>query len=314
MNNLLEKVFNMETKHVHLFFLSKSDKRDDFEVFSTNPDSEIRSEVKILIHKQIANYLSDDECEPPIEYSPIFDDNSIVQKIDCGELKLLPNLIDKINVKSPIYDKTKLRKGHKLWLVAILMDDGIDKILSLQKIRSRTLLESKKTCWSIDEKISKFENQLLVLDDKIDCICLLENEDLSNQTMYIFHKYYFEQIFGFEEKFKKEIKNMLDELEIDDESSIKLDLEKFYSKIENNSRSLKKLYVILNNKNFNYLTEENIEKIETKSKDLKFNRSNGFLKLDSYDDIKKILNLLNDDYLEGILSQKPFKTSNKVDF
>lgn len=85
-----------------------------------------------------------------------------------------------------------------------------------------------------------------------------------------------------------------------------------YYKVENNKNHLKKLYVILKNDSFRYLTNENIEKIENKS-NIKFNRPTGKLELETNDDVKKILNFLNDDFLEGIVSEKPFLTSNKKD-
>ena len=190
------------------------------------------------------------------------------------------------------------------------MDDGENKIFSFQKIRNKTFLENKKINLILNGNLEKFDKPLLPLESKIDCICSL-NDD--NPIMYIFHNYYFEQIFGFEEKFRNEIKEKLEKFENRTDKSVKLDVKKLFSKIENNKRSLKKLYMILNNDNYNYLTEENIRKIEEKSENIKFNRSNGELHLDEFEDVKKILNLLNDDYLEGILSQKPFKTSNKID-
>ena len=311
MNNILENIYKIKPKHINLYFFSKSKNRNEYNVFSTNIGNlDIVSEIKNAIHNQIHNYLVDDETENPIDYNPIIEDKNIVQKIECNEINLLPQFIEDLEREPVLYNQTKLKKGHSLWLIAIMMDDGENKILAFQKIRNKTFLENKKINLCIDNKIEKFDKPLLPLENKIDCICSLKNKSF----MYIFNKYYFEQIFGFEEKFKSEIKEKLEELKNNnDESLVKLDVDELYSKIENNQRSLKKLYVILHNNNFKYLTEENMQKIEYKSENIKFNRSNGKLHLNEYEDIKKILNLLNDDYLEGILSQKPFRTSNKMD-
>ena len=231
MNKLLEKIYNINTKYVHLYFISKSDKKETFEVFSTKPDTDILSDIKADIHSQINDYISNDYNEP-IDYDPIFEDKTIVQRIDCEELTLLPKFINKINITCPVYDEMDLKKGHKLWLVAIVMDDGEDKVLALQKIRSRTLLDSEKIGLAIDDKIKRVDRPILVLENKIDCICLLENNKLENQVMYIFHKYYFEQIFGFEEKFKRYVEKMLNEVEVGDDESITLNVDTLYSKIE----------------------------------------------------------------------------------
>lgn len=310
MDNLLKKIWKMKPEYLNLYLFSKSKKKDDFEVFSTKiSDLEMLQDIKTMIHEQINDYITNDETDEPIDYNPLINDKNIAQKIELKELRLLPKFIEEINRDPILYNRTELGKGHSLWVIAIVIDDGENRILALQKIRNKTFLENKKFNLIIEGMIEKFDRPLLPLEKGIDCICLLDNDD---SLMYIFHNYYFEQIFGFEEKFRSEIKKRLDEFEHREDKSIKLDVEKLYLKIENNQRSLKKLYMILNNNNFNYLTEENMRKIEEKTENIKFNRSNGELHLDEFEDVKKILNLLNDDYLEGILSQKPFKTSNKI--
>lgn len=311
MNNILEKVYNIKPKHVNLYLFSKAKSKIDYEVFSTKiTDLEMLSELKTNIHNQIHDYITNEETEDPIDYNPLINGKHIVQKIECDELQRLSEFIEDIERDPILYSKTKLSKGHSLWTIAIVMDDGENKILAFQKIRNKTFLENDKMKLIVGENIKKFNEPLLPLENKIDCICSLEED---NPIMFIFHNYYFEQIFGFEEKFRREIKEKLDKFESRTDKSVKLDVKKLFSKVENNQRSLKKLYMILNNENFNYLTEENIRKIEEKIENIKFNRSNGELHLDEFEDVKKILNLLNDDYLEGILSQKPFKTSNKID-
>lgn len=311
MNDILKKIHNMKEKQLNLYLFSKAKNKRDYEVFSTKiTDLEMLSDIKTFIHNQIHDYIINEETETPMNYNPLINNKNIVQKIECSELHRLTEFIEDIERDPILYTKTTLRKGHSLWIIAIMMDDGENRILALQKIRNKTFLNNEKTSLILDENIRKFDKPLLPLENKIDCICSLDDD---NPIMYIFHNYYFEQIFGFEEKFRREIKEKLDDIESANNKSLQLDVKKLYSKIENNQRSLKKLYVILNNDNFNYLTEENIKKIEEKSKNIKFNRSNGKLHLDEFEDVKKILNLLNDDYLEGILSQKAFRTSQKID-
>ena len=311
MNDILKKVNNMKPKYLNLYLFSKAKSKMEYEVFSTkSTDLEMLSDLKTAIHSQIHDYIVNEETENPIDYNPLINDKNIVQKIECSELHKLSEFVEDIERDPILYTETALTKGHSLWIIAIVMDDGENKIFSFQKIRNKTFLENKKINLILNGNLEKFDKPLLPLESKIDCICSL-NDD--NPIMYIFHNYYFEQIFGFEEKFRNEIKEKLEKFENRTDKSVKLDVKKLFSKIENNKRSLKKLYMILNNDNYNYLTEENIRKIEEKSENIKFNRSNGELHLDEFEDVKKILNLLNDDYLEGILSQKPFKTSNKID-
>ena len=73
------------------------------------------------------------------------------------------------------------------------------------------MLKNEKYLFSFgDKKLKKLNSPLLQLEQKMDCICYLDKDnELHNQTMYIFDKYNFELIVGFERKFKKEINEML---------------------------------------------------------------------------------------------------------
>lgn len=314
MQELLNKVNQSDMNDINLYLFSKPRKRENFEVFSTIiDDDEVKKDMKHILQDQIRNYITNDNYET-IDYNPLFEEKGIVQFINCDELEYLPKFIDKICLDCVVYDEKKLRKGHELWLAVIVIDNGKDKIISFQKLRSKTLLKNEKILFSFDRKLKKVNSPLLQLEQKMDCICYLDNNnELHNQTMYIFDKYNFELIFGFERKFKKEINEMLKKLEENESYDVNLlNLQQLYYKVENNKNHLKKLYVILKNDSFRYLTNENIEKIENKS-NIKFNRPTGKLELETNDDVKKILNFLNDDFLEGIISEKPFLSSNKRD-
>lgn len=315
MHELFDKLNKSNINNINLYLFSKPRKKENFEVFSTiiNED-EIKEDMKQILQNQIRDYISNDNYDL-IEYNPLFEEKDIVQIITCDELEYLPKFIDNISLDCVVYDEKKLKKGHELWLAVIVIDDGEDKIISFQKLRSRTLLKNEKVILSFGEKnLKKLNDPLLQLERKMDCICYLDkNNELNTQTMYIFNKYNFELIFGFERKFKNEINEKLKEIEGNGTfDSHLLNLRQLYQKIENNKNHLKKLYVILKNDSFRYLNNENIEKIEKKS-NIKFNRPTGKIELETNEDVKKILNFLNDDFLEGIISEKTFLSSNKRD-
>lgn len=314
MRELLKKINKTEINNVNLYLFSKPRNKQKFEVFSTIIDKDnVKTDMKFIIENQIRNYVNNENYEI-FEYNPIFEDKTIVQKIYCDELEYLPKFIDKLCLDCVVYDENELKQGHELWLYVIVIDDGKEQIIAFQKIRSKTLLKNEKYWISFgNKKIKRFEEPLLQLEQKMDCICILEkNKELKGQLMYIFDKHQFELIFGFEKKFKKEIQEMLNNLETRGYNTNLLNLNELCQKVENNKNHLKKLYVILKNDSFRYLNEENIKKIEDKSR-IKFKRPTGKLELNTNDDVKKILNFLNDDFLEGIISEKPFVTSNKRD-
>lgn len=313
MNELLKKINESDINNINLYLFSKPRNKEKFYVYSTIIDEDnVRNDMKQILKKQILNKVTDENFEL-IEYNPMLEDKTIVQRINCNELEFLPKFIEKIGLECPIYEND-LKTGHELWLYVIVIDDGNEQIMAFQKIRSKTLLKNEKY-WLFfgNRKIKRFEDPLLQLERKMDCVCILEKDkEITNQTMYIFDKYQFESIFGFEKKFKKEIQDMLKNLERTGYDENLINLPQLYQKVENNKYHLKKLYVILKNDSFGYLNEENIRKVEDKSR-IKFNRPTGKIELNTNDDVKKILNFLNDDFLEGIISEKPFVTSNKRD-
>lgn len=314
MRELLKKINQSEINNVNLYLFSKPRDKKKFSVFSTIIEEDnVKIDMKKIIENQIRNHVENEDNI--YEYSPILDDKSIIQKIDCNELEFLPKFINKICLECEIYDEKKLDKGHELWLFAIVIDDGNEQIIAFQKIRAKTLLKNEKYWISFGaKKIKRFEEPLLQLEQKIDCICILKkNAEITDQIMYIFDKYWFELIFGFEEKFRREIQDMLKNLENEQLYDTNLiNIIQLYKKVENNKNHLKKLYVILKNDNFRYLNEENIKKVENKSK-IKFNRPTGKIELNTDEDVRKILNFLNEDFLESIISEKPYVASNKID-
>lgn len=313
MHELLKKINKSEINNVNLYLFSKPRDKKKFSVFSTIiKEDNVKIDMKKIIENQIRNHVENEDNI--YEYNPIFDNKSIIQKINCNELEFLPKFINKIGLECKVYDEKKLDKGHKLWLFVIVIDDGSEQIIAFQKIRTKTLLKNEKYRILFDNGIKRFEEPLLQLEQKMDCICILKkNADITHQIMYIFDKYWFELIFGFEEKFRREIQDKLKNFENEQTYDTNLiDIDQLYKKVENNSNHLKKLYVILKNDNFKYLNEENIKKVENKSK-IKFNRPTGKIELNTNEDVKKILNFLNEDFLESIISEKPYVVSNKID-
>lgn len=313
MHELLKKINKSDINNVNLYLFSKPRNKEKFEVFSTIIDDDnIRTDMIQILKNQILNYVSNENYEL-IEYTPLFEDKTIVQTINCNELEFLPKFIDEICLDCLVYNKNDMKPGHELWLYVIVIDDGIKQIIAFQKIRSKTLLKNEKYLLSMDKKIKRINKPLLQLEQKIDCICMLDKDnEITDQKMYIFDKYQFEFIFGFEMKFRKEIQHMLKNLERTGYDKNLINLSQLYQKVENNKNHLKKLYVILKNDSFRYLNEENIKKIEEKC-GIKFNRPTGKIELNTHEDVKKILNFLNDDFLEGIISEKTFVSSNKRD-
>ena len=93
MRELLKKINKSEINNVNLYLFSKPRNKEKFEVFSTIIEEDnVKIDMKQLLENQIRNYLNNENFEI-FEYTPLFEDKTIVQKINCKELEYLPSSI-----------------------------------------------------------------------------------------------------------------------------------------------------------------------------------------------------------------------------
>ena len=150
MQELLNRINQSDINDINLYLFSKPRIKENFEVFSTIiDDDEVKKEMKYILRNQIRNSISNENYEL-IEYNPLFEEKGIVQYINCEELEYLPKFIDNISLDCDVYYEKKLKKGHELWMAVIVIDNGKEKILSFQKLRSKTLLKNEKILFSMD--------------------------------------------------------------------------------------------------------------------------------------------------------------------
>lgn len=109
MQELLNKVTQSDMNDINLYLFSKPRKRENFEVFSTIIDDEVKKDMKHILQDQIRNYITNDNYET-IDYNPLFEEKGIVQFIKCDELEYLPKFMDKICLDCVVYDEKKLKK------------------------------------------------------------------------------------------------------------------------------------------------------------------------------------------------------------
>lgn len=309
MIEIFDKLKNNDCK-VNFYLLSRNKKdKSDINIFQTKTDQSVGEYIFSIVKNQLNEYLNDEDYAK-VEYCPVTKYNKFaVEYILLDELHRLSEFQRLLSSPhSHMIYKGNLEENHELWISLFVFEftegNTIRKITAFQKIRSKKTLT--KNLFSIrNDELYKINNSILSIEDKIDCIFM---DNMSE--MFIFNKYFFELMFGFEEKFKKEIKESLKIFEENDEINSILDINKFYDKIENNRNHLKKLYKVIKDNKLYLLNEENIIKTEEKC-NIKIEKEGGFLKL-SHDNIRKILAMLNEDYLESILSDDSYLTSNKI--
>ena len=310
---MIEILKNLKNNDCNVnFYLITRNKKDksDINIFQTKAEKSVGEYIYDIVINQLGEYLNNEDYSK-CEYCPITKyDKFTVEYISLGELTKLDDFQHLLfSSQSHMIFKGNLEENQELWISLFVFEftDGTDirRIIAFQKIRSNKSLNNKKLFSFNQEKLYKIDNSILSIEERVDCIFM----DEINQ-MFIFNKYYFELMFGFEEKFKAEIQEKLKIFEENDEINSILDLRKFYKKIENNRNHLKKLYKIIKDDKFYLLDEENITKIEKKC-NIKIEKEEGVIKL-SHDNIRKILAMLNEDYLESILTEDSYLTANKI--
>lgn len=182
-----------------------------------------------------------------------------------------------------------------------------------QYIQKQKIL--KKGFWfdRLSETFVKLGDELFFMNNSFDFMYWDDkNEDSTEKLIYIFNNRQFDWLFGFLDEFKEELITYFQN--IDEEIKEMIDVEEFARYVANDYIFLRKTYNSMKNGNFNnYFNEETIEKVEEVAPITKLKRSKNDNKIIINDDnVKKILNIVNEDYLRSIVSENLFQSLNKT--
>jgi hypothetical protein len=329
----MEKIYTLmqelKSEDVKLYLLSrkKSKKNIDFNAHEVRLSQQL-CENFLENFKCKINDLLRSENFKEFDYNPIFSpENGQVEKININYLQNFDKIQNEINNLPPHYIDGCLEEKYDPWVYILLMnvDEHLDEnnvdseILIFQRITNKKLINEKRNLKKIilgqSQEYIELDNEILVLDDKVDCLCSFYHDNANNmlnenQHMYVMKKYSFELIFGFEEVFKEKIKENISKMKEDIENDPKrvhlIDLDNLYSLCESDYRKLKKLYKIFDDNMFDLLTQKNIDILRNELKIHIRQDTTGLIDVNKKN-INPILDIIFDNYLKSPISQNNYR-------
>ena len=148
--------------------------------------------------------------------------------------------------------------------------------------------------------LSLLKSETVYLDKQIDCI-------FYEETFYVLKKYYFEQLVGLQEEYKKRAEDVATSIS---KHECFGDVKLLTEKIETKVAIHKKLMKLEKIGNLNSLTSKNIKKLETlgKKKKAPIKLKDGKIQFETEEDIDNVIKLLCDYFKTGDYSGKPYGT------
>lgn len=148
--------------------------------------------------------------------------------------------------------------------------------------------------------LSLLKSDTVYLDKQIDCI-------FYEETFYVLKKYYFEQLVGLQEEYKKRAEDVATSIS---KHECFGDVKLLTEKIETKVAIHKKLMKLEKIGNLNSLTSKNLKKLETlgKKKKAPIKLKDGKIQFETEEDIDNVIKLLCDYFKTGDYSGKPYGT------
>lgn len=300
MQELLNSLNQFDSENVILHLLTRNENTREYGVLTTEPNRAIREDLIHMVMEHLADYLSRDYEEE--EYSPITKhDSNVYETIAVNQISTFEEIHDLMHGDLPFYNSRNLDDDIKIWAFIIVIGEiDNDEIIVFQRCEPKKQLKPGKFLMLFEREdgyFSKFDETILTVDPRMDCISY-------NEKMYIFRKYYFEQIFGLISG--DEIEQKIGELS---QENILVDLVEFVELCSHDRNKEKKLFKVLEESGFNLLTKENIEKLNN-SHNLGIKIGNGRIEL-TPTIVKNLLNLMNKDCVDDSISDEPFISHSK---
>lgn len=290
------------------FYVLVRDKNKKYDVCLANLNSDARNVIFENLKEQLYNY----SYTINIPFSPT--NKTIKGHIECinqVDVDNLDNILNKFDgenaedLKTFDYDN----QSYEAWafIVSIALNETNEngftkKIVSFQKARTSELFKNKNLLGFIREEgsYSNFDNNknMLTVGKTMDCI-------LNDGKVYIFNHYNFELIFKFLQKYENFILKTLKNVKLEEDI---IDYTKLFNIIESNTPYLKKLYNAITEEKLSLITSERILFLREKGY-VHIPVENGEVVMNNQEDVKKIIKVLEQDYLKDPILDEKFETT-----
>lgn len=284
--------YNGENLNLHL--LTRSVNREyGFLTTELEEEEDIKNDLFNLIKDQLNNILEKDEYLEET-YCPVTKyGSSTIETIPVNDINSFEDIISGFEGDIDCYNSNDL-ENTRIWAYVVVLGDN--DLIIFQKCQPSQVLETQKKFKLIenDGHFSKMNDTILTISPKMDCI-------VHNEKMFILNKFHFEEIFGIIDKFEEELTEKIGMIP---QESVLVDLEELLNFCKNDRNKIKKLYKVLDSNGFTFLTRENVEQLN-QTHNLGLNIENNVIKL-TPNDTRKVLNLMDEDYMNSAISNKPF--------
>lgn len=317
MKKLMKKIEDedIKTEFINFYILcrrrsEKTEKRV-FYVKINDKLSECIKKLAVNFIKKITNDTNYNERE----YCPVTNyDEGEIEYIDLNEISMFETINVDIMGDTRIFSKENIRGYEPYVYICDFRFHDNSHFLLFQHIRGKKIFKKGLLIGRFNNEFSKVTDleDIYLIDDVFDCLAWkknLSNNEESN-FMYIFNKKRFDWIFGFEEKFKNELDKKFKKI-IENSKEELIDEDEFLNFVKNDYYALRKTFKLIKNGNFKkYFNKDVLDKME-EEKIVKFDWTEDCKLVINRDNIKRLLKVLDEDYLKSIISDDIFVSLSK---
>lgn len=224
----------------------------------------------------------------------------------------IQNLLNRNATPLPANSKVKYYKPTAyIFKLDTFLNGGHEKsIVTFQYLVQHKTLKKGWIIGRFDDTFKKMDEELFYMGPNLDALYCEDKLNEEAINMYIFNKRHIDWIFGFGEVFKEEIRSILDENK--EKYGKLIDVDEFSNFVLADYQFVRKTYKVLKNKNFDtYFNKETISNVEKEAKISKLKWKNQKLVVNE-DNVKKILDIVNEDYLKSVVSDNVFRSLSKT--
>ena len=318
LKNMIHVVNRVESINVGLYLLFKSRSKKNipkWEIRKMKTDEKLANDI-LSINKDFLKSTINQSSLEVIEYSPGPNtDKNIVEKSDVDYLPKFDEIKDLLNRTATTLPSNSKVTNYKPIAYIMKLDTFINdvhekSIVTFQYLVKQNTLKKGRLIGKFDDTFKKMEEDLFYMGVNLDAIYCENKINEEHLFMYIFNKQHIDWIFGFGEIFKEEICTIFDGN--NEEYANLIEVDDFKNFILADYQFIRKAYNVLKNGNFDkYFKKEIILKVEKEANISKLKWNRGKLVVNE-DNVKKILRIVNEDYLKSVVSDNVYMSLSKT--
>lgn len=319
LKNMIHIVNQVESNKVGLYLLFKSKSKKDnipkWEIRKMKTDDRLANDI-LSINKDFLSFIINQNSLEVIDYSPGPNtDKNIVEKSNVEYLPKFEEIKDLLDRNATTLPSNPQIKNYKPIAYIMKLDSFINgvhekSIVTFQYLVNQNTLKKGKFFGKYDDTFRRIENDLFYIGVTLDAVYCENKLNDDSLYMYIFNKQHIDWIFGFGEIFKEEICTIFDRNK--EKYNEIIDVDDFINFVLADYHFVRKTYNVLANGNFDkYFKKETILKVEKEANISKLEWDSEKLIVND-DNVKKILRIVNEDYLKSVVSDNVYMSLSKT--